>query len=512
MVGIMGVAATGTMHGQLKPDSTTYVMPVPGNAGGAGTTHPTVIIDDNLIRKGNQPTGNGTDSIALYSTMPLGVRTNDPVAVAPAGPTVKLSREECIEIALQDNPTIKVANLEIQRYNYSKKETQGGLFPTIDFSGVYQRAIELQTIRMNIGGESQSLKMGSANTWNFGFSAALPIIAPSLWKAIQINDVQIMSSLEAARSSKLDLVNQVNQAYYSLLLAIASRKVLQENYDVASITADIYKKQFEVGTASEFDVLRSSVAVKNIEPELLQADIAVKQCQLQLKVLMGMDANVEVVPNVELKDMQRDMYAYPLEAGRSIQDNSSLRTLDIQKKLLDKTVELNKMAWVPTLAATFNYSWTSLSNGSPFKNQQFNPYSTFGLALSVPIFSGGTKYYSLKQTEVQLKELELQRDYLVSSLNMQVELALDNINREAQQIASNEEGMKQAKKAHEIMQKSFEIGAASYLDLRDSELADTSAQLAYYQAIYNFLVSTSELDLLLGKEYYMKGLTNGPTK
>ena len=49
------------------------------------------------------------------------------------------------------------------------------------------------------------------------------------------------------------------------------------------------------------------------------------------------------------------------------------------------------------------------------------------------------------------------------------------------------------------MQKSFDIGAASYLDLRDSELANTTAQLTYLQAIYNYLVSTSELDLLLGK-------------
>ena len=49
------------------------------------------------------------------------------------------------------------------------------------------------------------------------------------------------------------------------------------------------------------------------------------------------------------------------------------------------------------------------------------------------------------------------------------------------------------------MQKSFDIGAASYLDLRDSELANTSAQLSYLQAIYNYLVSNSELDTLLGK-------------
>ncbi len=50
------------------------------------------------------------------------------------------------------------------------------------------------------------------------------------------------------------------------------------------------------------------------------------------------------------------------------------------------------------------------------------------------------------------------------------------------------------------MQKSFEIGAASYFDLRDSELAHTSAKLSYLQCIYNYLVSVSELDMLLGKE------------
>jgi len=118
----------------------------------------------------------------------------------------------------------------------------------------------------------------------------------------------------------------------------------------------------------------------------------------------------------------------------------------------------------------------------------------------VPIFSGGSKYYGVKQAKVQLKEVELQRENLVNSLRMQVDLALDNINKEVRQISSSADGVKQAAKAHDIMQKSFEIGAASYLDLRDSELANTSAQLSYYQAIYNYLVSVSELDLLLGRE------------
>ena len=79
---------------------------------------------------------------------------------------------------------------------------------------------------------------------------------------------------------------------------------------------------------------------------------------------------------------------------------------------------------------------------------------------------------------MQRKELDLQRENLLNTLTMQADLAIDNINREVRQIATSEEGVRQAVKAHDIMQRSFEIGAASYLDLRDSELAETSARLA----------------------------------
>lgn len=413
--------------------------------------------------------------------------------------SVTLSRQQCIEIALDSSPTVHVADMEINRMEYAKKESRSGLYPTINFQAAYQRSIELQTIRMDMGGQSQSLKMGSDNSWNMGFTASLPVIAPQLWKSINISETQILSAMESARASRLDLVNQVNQAYFSLLLAIASKEVVQQNYDIAKFNAELYEKQFAAGTASEYDVLRSSVQVKNIEPELLQADIAVRQCKLQLVVLMGIDYNTDVNPDVSLKDMQQEMYGYALGEGIDLSGNSDLRSLDINTKLLEQTVSLRKRAWIPTLGLNYNINWLSLSNGSPFKNQSFSPYSNVSLALNIPIFSGGSKYYALKQAQVQRKEMDFQRENLENALNMKAELALDNINRQVKQIATSEEGVRQAEKAYLIMQKSFEIGAATYLNLRDSELANTSAKLAYYQAIYNYLCSASELDLLLGR-------------
>ena len=121
-----------------------------------------------------------------------------------------------------------------------------------------------------------------------------------------------------------------------------------------------------------------------------------------------------------------------------------------------------------------------------------------GVSLSVPLFSGGSRWNSLKASELQAREMKWQRENLERSIAMQAEIAIDNIKLNVKQIASSAESVNQADKAHTIMQRSFDIGAASYLDLRDSELSLTQARLAYYQAIYNYLVAGSKLELLLG--------------
>ncbi len=81
---------------------------------------------------------------------------------------------------------------------------------------------------------------------------------------------------------------------------------------------------------------------------------------------------------------------------------------------------------------------------------------------------------------------------------MQTKLAIDNIQLNVRQIASCSESVSEADRAHTIMQQSFDIGAASYLNLRDSELALTQSRLTYYQAIYNYLLAANDLELLLG--------------
>ncbi len=438
--------------------------------------------------------------------------------------TLVLSLDRCIEIALSDNPTIKVADMEITRTDYSKKEVLGQLFPTISFGGSYSRTLAKQTMYMNMdgfggmgggdsegdedapaedsptsrGGSGNGIKVGLDNSYQVGFNASMPLIAPQLWKSLKLSDTQILQNIESARASRLSLVNQVKNAYYTLLLAMDSRDVIQESYDMARFTADLYARQFELGAATKYDVLRTEVAVKNIEPELSQAEISIKQARLQLLVLMGMDAMIPVKPDVTLSRYESTMYEQALGLSRDISGNTDLKMLDLQTRSLNDALAVQKASWYPTLALTASYNWTSMNNGTPFNSLRWNPYSMVGVTLSFPLFEGGQRYYKVKQAQVQVNEMAFQRENLERALRMQVDVSIDNINTNVKQISSCSESVKQAEVAHDIVKQSFEIGAATYLQLRDGELALTQARLAYYQAIYNYLVANSELEYLLG--------------
>lgn len=452
---------------------------------------------------------------------------------ATAEPAV-LTLDDCLRIGLSENPTVKVADMEVTRTDYSKKEAIGRLLPNIDFAASYSRSLEKQVMYMNMdfdlgalgglggsntelpdgtgaeetlsraassksSGKDDGIKVGLDNSFSLGFQASLPLVAPQLWKSIQISNQQIYLNREKAQQSRQNLVNQIKSAYYAHMLAIDNRAVMQESYDMAELTYNTYVKLHAAGAASDYDVLRTSVALKNVEPQILQADIAIKQTRLQLLILMGVDSDFEFTIADRLSNYESTMYEQTIAAlSHDYSGNADLKIMDINREMLNKTVTLQKFAYIPTLAFVANYNWTSMSDGSPFKNFRWNPYSSVGLSLSVPVFSGGQRYHAVKQAEVQAAELNLQRLNLDRSVAMQVDLAIDNMKINVQQISSCSESMRQAEQAHTIMEKSFAIGAASYLDLRDSELALTRARLAYYQAIYNYLCAGNDLELLQG--------------
>lgn len=415
------------------------------------------------------------------------------------GEPLNLSLDQAITIALSDNPTIVVANMEIEKANYAKKEVIGSLFPNINLAGSYTRNIEKQT--MNMGG--QTIAIGTDNSWAAGFSAGMPLINVQLWRSIKLTGEAVNQKVEEARASQIDMVSSVIEAYYAILNAQDSYEVLEKSYNTANENFRISKTRYEQGMASEYDAIQAEVQVKNLYPTLVSVKNGIDLAKLQLKVLMGLPADFPITIENKLADYEQEMFESVTldDMDASLSDNPDIRQLEIATKLLERQLKLQKAQWYPTLSLAFVYQWTSQNDDFKFADYAWNPYSTVGLTLSFPIFQGGSRYYKQKQAKIAYDEMEYMMENTRRLLGMQLQANMDKLRVAIEQIGSTKEAAALAQKGVNISQKRYEVGAGSSLELISSENAYTQAQLSYYQAIYDYIVAKNALNKVLGNAY-----------
>lgn len=143
--------------------------------------------------------------------------------------------------------------------------------------------------------------------------------------------------------------------------------------------------------------------------------------------------------------------------------------------------------------------YTTLNDNFRFSSYKWNPYSTIGLNLSIPLFRG-SNFTKVKQAKIQIQQLEENRINTERQLHMQATSYLDNMSASAEQVVSNREAVAQAIKGRDIATKRYEVGKGTILELNSSEVALTQAELTYNQSIFDYLSAKADLDKVLGNE------------
>ena len=410
-----------------------------------------------------------------------------------------LTLNQALDIALSENPTIKVADKEIEVKRYAKQGTYAKLYPQIDATATYQRVLAKQTMSMDFGGQTQTLKVGSDNSFNGGITAGMPIINAQLWTSLKISALDVELAVEKARSSRIDMVEQVTKAYYAALLAKESRDLYKRVYDNAVENNSIVKKRYDVGQVSEYDMISSNVSVQNAIPNVIEAENSVVLTLWQLKALLGIDLekNIDVAGTLtDYEGVMNDGYKI---SQIDLTNNSTLKQLDIQEQQLEKAVKLTKMANVPTLSINAAYLYTALGNDGKFFNKgAWNPYSYAGLSLNIPIFAGNAKRAATREQRLNLSNLKLQRENAERMLRVSVVQYLNNMESSVKKYYASAATVSQAQRGYDISVKRYEVGRGTLVDIDNSQLALTQAELSRNQSIFNFLTAKVSLDKVLG--------------
>ena len=454
-----------------------------------------------------------------------------------------ITLDDALKIALSENASVRVADKEIERIGYAKKGTYASLFPQIDITGSFMRTIKKQVMYMDMdmsdfmGGGSSSgsgsegteggstgsgsgstgsetsspmagmssgggIEVGRWNTYNLGVSASMPLINAQLWKSLKISGQNVELAIEKARSSRLDMVTQVKQAYYAVLLAKEALNVYKDVYDNAVKNFEQTQMRYNAQKASELDYTRAKSTVANAIPNVYNAESSVILALWQLKAVMGVSLDQDIDVAGVLGDysdtMTTDNYS---SDALTLDYNTTMRQLAIQADQLAETVKMQKYAYIPSLALTFSYSLNAMTNDFKFSDYRWTPYSYVGLSLNIPIFSGGKRYNDVRQAQAQASELAIQVDDTERQLKIAIRQYLNTMETKMKSLAAAEDGVETAQKAYDIATQSYNVGRSTITELNDAQLALTQSKLAVSQSIYEYVVAKSSLEQILGHDF-----------
>ena len=464
--------------------------------------------------------------VAVSSVFCIGAHARDVVQqVDTASAPKSITLEQALQIALSENASVKVADMEIERTGYARKGTYASLFPQIDGNASYQRTIEKQVMYMDFdmgggasGGSSEGsgssagssaassgggIEVGRWNTWSAGITASMPLVNAQLWKSLKISDQDVELAVEAARSSRLEMVNQVKQAYFACLLAKEAFEVYKSVYENALENYKLTEMKYNAKRASELELTRAKTTLANAIPDVYNAESSVILSLWQLKAVMGvdLDENIDVAETLEnyADSMLGDLAASG--DSLSLENNSTMRQLAIQAEQLANTIKLQQYANIPTLSLAFSYNFNAMTNDFNFSEYRWSPYSYVGVTLSIPIFAGGKRHSAIRQAKVQAAELNVQRADTERQLKIAIRQNLNQMETAMKSYGASQTALVSAQKAYDITAKSYEVGSSTLTDLNDAQLALTQSQLAVSQAVYDFVIAKSSLESTVGADF-----------
>lgn len=346
------------------------------------------------------------------------------------------------------------------------------------------------------------IEVGRWNTYNLGVSASMPLINAQLWKSLKISGQNVELAVEKARSSRLDMVTQVKQSYYAVLLAKEALNVYKDVYDNAVKNFEQTQMRYNAQKASELDYTRAKSTVANAIPNVYNAESSVILALWQLKAVMGVSLDQDIDVAGALGDYSDTMAADNYSSDALTLDyNTTMRQLAIQADQLAETVKMQKYAYIPSLALTFSYSLNAMTNDFKFSDYKWTPYSYVGLSLNIPIFSGGKRYNDVRQAKAQASALAIQVDDTERQLKIAIRRYLNTMETKMKSLAAAEDGVETAQKAYDIAAQSYNVGRSTITELNDAQLALTQSKLAVSQSIYEYVVAKSSLEQILGHDF-----------
>lgn len=445
---------------------------------------------------------------------------------AEARQEARLSLEDCINYALENNESLGIAKLENDIAETQIKETLARGLPQVNGNVGVTKNFSIQTsfiqdfISPAVYGvlieetllpdgtpvpapQTFPAAFGTDYTGQAGITARQLIFDGSFFVGLRAARTVKLLSERQENQTRVDIVEGVTKAFYFVLITRENLEFLGRNFSTIDTLLTETSAMYESGFAEKIDVSRVKIQHNNLRTSLKNNTELLMTSLNLLKFQMGMPVESPLLLEGDISEI--NLTAIEGDEEGAYQNRPEYAVLETNKDLLDLNVENFKSQYVPNLYANFNYGWNagtgSFGDLTSFNDQTWFKYSNLGLNLSIPIFDGFSKRSIIQRNRIQMLQVDKSMDQLRNNIQREIAESKINLSNSIRNVASQTENVTLAEEVYEVTRIKYQEGVGSNFEVVDANTSLKEAQTNYLNALYEAATSQIELKKALGILY-----------
>lgn len=409
--------------------------------------------------------------------------------------------DEAVQTALQQNPDILRARQEIRRAKGVFIEVLSQAIPHVaavaEFTRIDPSLGRGGSIFVDDGsGGSSDIRL-TDNTYFLRIQATQLVYSGTFVPAIRGADFQKDSAFFSLRSIIDQVITVVRQQFYQVILNKALIGVQEESVRLLESQLKDQQNRFEAGTVPRFNVLQAEVALANQQPALIAARNNYRISQLLLAKTLGLDFDPSRGEGPPLECVGELTYQPrvialedAIEMGKERRPFLKQQKANVQNARQQVGVAFG--GFHPIITANAAFEWDS----SPFTSDvsQVNKGWFWGATGTWNIFDGLQTVGRIQQQRALLSQSQITFDDAIRQVELEVQTAFANLQRDRETIQSQEKTVEQAKEAFRLATARLGAGAGTQLDVLNAQVAQTQAQSTLLQALFSYNSDLAEFD------------------
>lgn len=399
-----------------------------------------------------------------------------------------LTLSQAEDLALKNNERLLASNLDVQASHYKVLESLGSFLPVISGSYSYLRLNSVPKIVMSLPNpltgkmSTKEIEMGKLNNYDVKFNMRQPLFMwGRIYNAYKISKIDYSNTDIDYKSKQRDIIYEVKTMFYNTLLAKEQVKLAKESLNRIQIHYKSVQKRFNIGLASNLDLIQVNVKKSDTRRLLISAQNAHRIALLNLKTLIGIPLDKDIKLTAKFRKAD---YSYNESSLKKklLENDLELKKLKNKERLLQISKKIIRVGNLPALTGNLNYEYKY-----PYNSQdKFGSNTTFMLLLNANLFRGGNTLTRLRQNRLRQEALKRSISYYRKMLNLKLQSVLSELQADSKELDVSILQVRQASDAYAAAKERYENGLISNLDFLNTQLMLLHAKISRNVSIFKY--------------------------